>query len=282
MNIANKYFLENIEDIARRGSYKPARAKYQDGTQAYKYSIDQVFEKYPKGELPIHTLRDTAVKTGIQEMLWIYKDQSNKLEDAHKRGINWWDSFNVGDNTIGNAYGKVIKDYGLLDNLLFKMINNPFGQRHILSMWQDDAIDEQSSLLGLPPCAFLTQYTIHEIDGKRQVNMHLQIRSSDYITAGAINRIQYYALGLMICGHLTFETGIIHELGIFSVFTMDMHIYDRHMFAVDELQSQMAVNDKYELKLNGIKNFYDYDIEDFEIKRPKGIYKLSKQLELAV
>lgn len=283
MNIANLIFHNNLRDLKYNGSKKIARAKYNDGTQAYKYSIDQVFEIYRKGELPIHTYRETAIKSAIQEILWIYKDQSNRLEDAHKRGIKWWDDFNVGDNTIGNAYGAVIDEYELMYQLLDQMALNPFSNRHILSLWNEPNNEQQIvKNHGLLPCAFMTQYTIHQVGEIRNVNMHLQIRSSDYIMAGAINRIQYYALGLMICGHLTKKTGIVHELNNFSVFTMDMHIYDRHLFALDELLDTNPTIEPYKLELKSIKDFYEYDIEDFRITKPQGIHKLSKSLDLAV
>ena len=279
---ANNYFRDNLLQLLSSESKHKARAKWEDGTEATKTSIYQVFEKYSRNELPIHTYRDTAIKSAIQEMLWIYKDQTSSLEKAHERGIYWWDSFNVGDGTIGNAYGDVVNQFNLLENLLNDMQNKPFSQRHVLSLWQENCNCLQDILGGLVPCVFLTQYTIVKQGSKRLVNMHLQIRSSDYITAGAINRIQYYCVGLMICGHLTYVTGLEHILNDFSVFTMDLHVYDRHEFAINELLNNEPLNESYKIALKGIKNFYDYDIEDFEILKPKGLYKLSKKLELAV
>lgn len=281
--MANNYFRDNLLQLLSSESKHKARAKWEDGTEATKTSIYQVFEKYSINELPIHTYRDTAIKSAIQEMLWIYKDQTSDLAKAHERGINWWDSFEVkNNNTIGKAYGDTILRYNLLDDLLNNMRSNPFSQRHVLSMWQSEDVNYQIQNKGLVPCAFLTQYTIVKQGSKRLVNMHLQIRSSDYITAGAINRIQYYCLGLMICGHLTYVTGLEHILNDFSVFTMDLHVYDRHEFAIDELLNNEPLNESYKIALKGIRNFYDYDIEDFEILKPKGLYKLSKKLELAV
>lgn len=280
---ANEYFKNNLLQLLSSESKHKARAKWEDGTEATKTSIYQVFEKYSKDELPIHTYRDAAIKSAIQEMLWIYKDQTSCLNKAHERGVTWWDSFEVKNkNNIGKAYGDTVLRYDLLNGLLINMKNKPFSQRHILSLWQDDDLQYQDIFKGLVPCAFLTQYTIIKQGSKRLVNMHLQIRSSDYITAGAINRIQYYCLGLMICGHLTYVTGLEHILNDFSVFTMDLHVYDRHKFAIDELLNNEPLKEEWSIKLKGIKKFYDYDIEDFEIVKPNGLYKLSKKLELAV
>lgn len=280
---ANNYFRENLLELLTSNYTHEARAKWGDGTQAKKTSIYQVFEKYNRGELPIHTYRNTAVKLAIQEMLWIYKDQTSDLLKANNRGIYWWNDFEVRkNNNIGKAYGDTILRYNLLDDLLNQMQNKPFSQRHILSMWQQDDLQYQDTFNGLVPCAFLTQYSIIKKGSKRLVNMHLEMRSSDYITAGAINRIQYYCLGLMICGHLTYVTGLEHILNDFTIFTQDLHVYDRHKFAIEELLEAKHTNESYKIALKGVKNFYDYDIDDFEILRPKGIYKLSTPLELAV
>lgn len=279
---ANEYFKTSLLELKSSASKHKARAKWEDGTEAIKTSIYQVFEKYSRNELPIHTYRETAIKSAIQEILWIYKDQTSSLEKAHEREIYWWDSFNIGDGTIGFSYGNTVDYLGLIDVLLVEMKTNPFSQRHIMSLWDDYSNTMQFNKGGLVPCAFLTQYTIIKKGSKRLVNMHLQIRSSDYITAGAINRIQYYCLGLMICGHLTYVTGLEHILNDFSVFTMDLHVYDRHEFAINELLNNEPLNQGYKIALKGIKNFYDYDIEDFEIVKPNGLYKLSQKLELAV
>lgn len=279
---ANEYFRNNLLELKSSSSKHNARAKWEDGTEATKTSIYQVFEKYQRNELPIHTYRETAIKSAIQEMLWIYKDQTSSLEKAHERGITWWDSFDVGNETIGKAYGYVVDKQESLYIMLDNMVFNPFSQRHVLSLWDNESNEHQDSVKGLVPCAFLTQYSIIKQGSKRLVNMHLQIRSSDYITAGAINRIQYYCLGLMICGHLTYATGLEHILNDFSVFTMDLHVYDRHEFAIDELLNNEPLKEEWSIKLKGVKNFYDYDIEDFEIVKPNGLYKLSKKLELAV
>lgn len=283
---ANNYFRENLLNLLTSNYTHEARAKWSDGTQAKKTSIYQVFEKYNRGELPIHTYRNTAVKLAIQEMLWIYKDQTSCLNKAHERGITWWDSFDVEETlsepNIGMCYGRTVLDYDLLDNLLQQMQSYPFSQRHVLSLWDEEYNNFQNLIGGLVPCAFLTQYSIVKQGSKRLVNMHLEMRSSDYITAGAINRIQYYCLGLMICGHLTYVTGLEHILNDFTVFTQDLHVYDRHKFAIEELLENRPVNESYKIALKGIKNFYDYDIDDFEILRPKGIYSLTTPLELAV
>ena len=136
---ADKYYLENIQKIMSEGSFdENPRPKYKDGTPAYTKFITQVFEEYDisKGEFPITTLRNTAIKTGIKEILWIYQSQSNKLDDARALGINWWDNWDIGDGTIGQRYGATIKRYNLMSDLLDGLKENPFSRRHIINMYQ--------------------------------------------------------------------------------------------------------------------------------------------------
>ena len=72
MNRADNYYIQNIQKIMSEGSWdENPRPKYDDGTPANSRFITQVFEEYDisKGEYPIPTLRNTAIKTGIKEIL---------------------------------------------------------------------------------------------------------------------------------------------------------------------------------------------------------------------
>ena len=118
---ADKYYKENLRRILDENNLdKNPRPKYKDGEPAHCLFINQIFEEYDlsKGDFPITTLRNTAIKTGINEILWIYQDQDSKLETAHSRGIMWWDEWNIGDGTIGQRYGATVKKWDLLNNLL--------------------------------------------------------------------------------------------------------------------------------------------------------------------
>ena len=111
---ADQYYKENLKEILINGNYdENPRPKYKDGTPAYTKFLTQVFEKYDisKGEFPITTLRNTAIKTGIKEMLWIYQKQSNDLSVAEKMNVSWWREWEVDNtNTIGQRYGATVKD----------------------------------------------------------------------------------------------------------------------------------------------------------------------------
>ena len=201
MNKADKYYLQNIEKIMSVGSWDDnPRPKYSDGIPAHSKFITGVFEEYDisKGEFPIPTLRNTAIKTGIKEILWIYQKQSSSLDVAREMGINWWDEWDIGDGTIGQRYGKTINRYQLINKLLVDLIDDPFSRRHIINMYQYSDLRETK---GLYPCAYETIWSVRKGDNELILDMTLIQRSNDFITAGYINKIQYVALLMMVAGH---------------------------------------------------------------------------------
>lgn len=273
---ADYYYLQNLNKILSEGSWDEyPRPIWKDGTPAYTKFITGVFEEYDleKGEFPITTLRNTAIKTGIKEILWIYQKQSNSLSDAREMGINWWDEWDIGDGTIGQRYGATIKRYDLMNNLLNGLKNDPFGRRHIIDMYQYTDLEETK---GLHPCAFMTKYSVRRKYGELYLDMTLDQRSNDYVTAGFINKIQYVALQMMVASHCGFK------VGKFCHMVQNLHIYDRHFDAVKEIMDRTTLSENPIIELTTKKDFYSITIDDFKIFGTEGIHKLSDKLEIAV
>jgi thymidylate synthase len=276
MNNADKYYIQNLQKIMSEGSLdENPRPKYSDGTPAHSKFITQVFEEYniSKGEFPITTLRNTAIKTGIKEILWIYQKQTSSLEVAREMGINWWEEWNVGDNSIGQRYGATIKRYDLMNKLLDGLVNDPFGRRHIISMYQYVDLEETN---GLFPCAYEILCSIRKVGEDKVLDMTLVQRSSDYLTANTINKGQYLALQMMVAGHCGYKVGKFCHL------VQNLHIYDRHFDYVSELLKNETTNISPSFRLNGNKNFYDYTLDDFEFFDFDKLKPLSGKLELAI
>lgn len=279
---ADKYYLENLSSILdEMNSDENVRPRYADGTEAKSYFITQVVEKYSlsNGEYPIPTLRNTATKTGIREILWIYQKQSNSLEMAKEMGIHWWNDWDIGDGTIGNRYGYTVKKHDLMNKLLKGLEENPFGRRHVINMLQEEDLRSSD---GLYPCAFETLYSVRKKDGVYYIDMTLNQRSNDYIMAGFINKIQYVSLLMMICGHLRSKTKLNYQPGNFTHFVQNLHIYDRHIDAAKEILDRNPIEVQPILKLKEDKDFYSYAINDFEIVKPDGIERIKSELELAI
>ena len=276
MTKADKYYINNLQKIMSEGSWdENPRPKYLDGNPSHSKFITQVFEEYDisKGEFPIPTLRNTAIKTGIKEIFWIYQKQSSSLSIAREMGINWWDEWNIGNDTIGQRYGATIKRYGLMDKLLNGLVTDPFGRRHTINMFQYVDLNETN---GLFPCAYEILCSVRKGEDKLILDMTLIQRSNDYLVAGYINKIQYLALQMMIAGHCNYKVGKFCHL------TQNLHIYDRHFDAVSELINKEPLDIQPKLILKENKNFYEYTIDDFEIVGTESITKINSKLELAI
>ena len=276
MNKEDKNYILNIEKIIIQGSWdENPRPKYEDGTPANSRFITGVFEEYDisKDEFPIPTLRNTAIKTGIKEILWIYQKQTSSLSVAREMGVNWWEEWNIGDDTIGQRYGETINKYDLMNQLLDGLVKDPFGRRHIINMFQ---YEDLQSTKGLFPCAYETLWSVRKYGEDKVLDMTLIQRSNDYLVAGYINKIQYVALQMMVAGHCGYKVGKFCHL------VQNLHIYDRHFDASTELLNKEPLDIQPKLILKEDKNFYEYTINDFEIIGIDGISKINSKLELAI
>lgn len=292
MTRADLLLVNDIRNILANGTKdENPRPKYEDGTPAYTYFVNHVVRTYNlQTEFPICTLRPIAWKSAIKELLWIYQDQSSSLlllKD--KYNVNYWDAWESKDipGTIGVRYGATVKKHNLLNNLITDIKENPYGRRHIMSLWQEEDFKESD---GLMPCAFLT---IWNVRGK-YLDMCLIQRSGDMITAsgaGGVNEVQYACLQMMIAK----ATG--YKAGKFTHFVANEQIYDRHVDAANELlirakQQKLDLstsNGHYDYEFEPVKmnfnpksdNFYDFSIEDFSLENYNPI-KPQIKLELGI
>ena len=276
MNKADTYYLQNINNLINKGYHdEHPRPKYKDGTLAYSTFLTQVFEEYDisKNEFPITTLRNTAIKTGIREVLWIYQKQSNILSDAHDLGIKWWDEWNIGDGTIGQRYGATIKKWNMMNTLLDGLMLEPFSRRHIITMYQQQDLNETA---GLFPCAYETLWSVRNVKDCLYLDMTLIQRSSDFLMAKSINSSQYVALQMMVAGHLNYK------VGKFCHMVQNLHVYDRHTEALNEILNKPTLDEQPILKLKVNKDFYDYTVDDFIIENVENITKIKSPLEIAI
>lgn len=274
MTKADIYMREAIQNIIENGYLdENPRPKYKDGTPAHTYSVNHVMRTYNLDDLefPICTLRPIAWKSAIREIFVIYQKETNSLSKMEELGVTWWKDWDIGDGTIGQRYGATVFRYDLIQNLINDILENPYGRRKVMSLWQEDDLRETP---GLAPCAFLTVWNVRG----RYLDMCMIQRSGDMLTAsgpGGINEVQYAALQMMIarhCGYLP---------GVFTHFVANEQIYDRHMEAAKTLYSR-AINpinlyEPYLVLKEGKTDFYDFTIEDFEMRN---YYPIKPQLEL--
>lgn len=106
MSKADKIFIENCRDILENGfrdTDLDVRPRWSDGTPAHTIKKFCLVNRYDLSEeFPIMTLRRTAWKSAIDEMLWIWQKKSNRVSELNS---HVWDSWTDENGTIGKAYG---------------------------------------------------------------------------------------------------------------------------------------------------------------------------------
>ena len=313
MNKADIYLRETLLEILEEGQVdRYPRPKWEDGSPAHSKFVTQKVFQYDisRGEFPITTLRPTALKGAWYDIEAIYIKQTNIIEEMHPSIHNWWRDFVVKtkikrlyknnnsfftddtdeyeevveEQSLGATYGSTVKRYKLVDKLLKGLEENPFGRRHIISMWQEQQmIDDPQALT---PCAYETLWSVREYDKfevhKRFIDITLVQRSQDFAVTSSINPAQYTMLAMAVCNHLTYKTGIKHEVGKLLHIVQNCHVYLRHMDAVSELLDRKPTGKQPKIELIcEPKLFHLHTIEDFKFSNLENIKPLSKKLEIA-
>lgn len=82
MSKADGIFVNMCKNILKNGyssEGQTVRARWEDGTEAHTVKMFGVVNRYNlKEEFPLLTLRPTAVRSCVDEMLWIW--QKNQIE----------------------------------------------------------------------------------------------------------------------------------------------------------------------------------------------------------
>lgn len=261
MSKADNLFKNMCRDIIDNGNSTEGqivRARWEDGTPAYTIKRFGVVNRYDLAEeFPAITLRKTAVKTAVDEMLWIWQRKSNNIRDL-KGHI--WDEWADGSGSIGKAYGyQMAKKYKFaqgemdqVDNVIWQLRNSPQSRRIMTNIYNFDDLSE----MHLEPCAYSMTFNV---TGDR-LNAILNQRSQDVLAANNWNVCQYAVLVMMLAQVCGLKPGeLVHVIA-------DAHIYDRHVPMVEELISRSGFPAP-EVTLNTeIKDFYDFTPDDVIIR----------------
>ena len=106
MSYADLVFKNMCQDILENGTDtrgEAVRPHWPDGTAAYTIKKFGICNRYDlRKEFPALTLRKTALKSAMDEILWIWQKKSNNIHDLNS---HIWDSWADEDGSIGEAYG---------------------------------------------------------------------------------------------------------------------------------------------------------------------------------
>lgn len=260
MSRADHIFIDNMKDILENGVWDtdyPVRPHWADGAPAHTIKKFGIVNRYDlQEELPILTIRRTAFKSCLDELLWIWQKKSNNVHDLHS---HIWDSWADETGSIGKAYGYQLAkksiypegEFDQVDRVLFDLKNNPHSRRIMTNIYNFEDLHE----MHLYPCAYSMTFNV----SGDKLNGILNQRSNDMLTANNWNVLQYSLLLMMFAQVSGLKPGIL--LHVIS----DAHIYDRHVDIVKEVIAKPE-HPAPKLIINpNIKNFYDFKVEDFEL-----------------
>jgi len=245
MNNWDKDYLELCKRILKEGK----EVENRTGINTIKVPSHHFHFDLSK-EFPILQTKQLFFKNAITEILWIYQAQSNDVRWLHERNNHVWDEWMVDKDgiyrtytkdekgnkvlksekefgekyayTIGTAYGWIVKNYHLIDKLLYTLLNNPNDRRLIMSLWQNAHLETAV----LPSCVWSSEWDV--TDGK--LNAWVHQRSCDVPLGLPFNVTQYATLLSLIANVVGLKPG-----------TLDWSIKDAHIYVnqVDGIKEQI-------------------------------------------
>ena len=261
MSYADIKFIENCNDILKNGVWDTdydVRPKWEDGTPAHTIKKFGMVTRYDlRSEFPIMTIRRTAFKSAVDELLWIWQKKSNNIHDLSS---HIWDQWADENGSIGKAYGYQLGikhhypegDFDQVDRVLYDLKNNPQSRRIMTNIYNHHDLSE----MNLYPCAYSMTFNV---SGKT-LNGILNQRSQDMLTANNWNVCQYAVLLHMLADASGLIAGeLLHVVA-------DAHIYDRHIPLVEEIIKNTPYDAPKLIKTDDNTDFYKFTKDSYRLE----------------
>ncbi len=310
MSYADERFIQNCKDILAHGTWdtdQAVRPRWDDGASAHTIKLFGVVNRYDlKKEFPVQTIRKMAFRSSVDELLWIWQKKSNnydlkkefpvqtirkmafrssvdellwiwqkKSNNIHDLNSHIWDAWADETGSIGKAYGYQLGvkhvypegEFDQVDRVLYDLKHNPASRRIMTSLYNHHDLHE----MALYPCAWSMTFNVTG----RTLNVILNQRSQDMLTANGWNVMQYAALVHMLARVSGLEAGeLVHVIA-------DAHIYDRHVPIVEEIIARKpygaptlwmdpAVDDFYAFTRDSLK-LEGYQSHPLDVKIPVAV-----------
>ncbi len=276
MSRADEIFIQNCKDILEHGVWDTDRAvrpRWEDGSPAHTVKKFCIVNRYDlTEEFPILTLRRTAFKSCIDEILWIWQKKSNNVRDLNS---HIWDSWADERGSIGKAYGYQLGlkykypegEFDQVDRVLYMLKNDPASRRIMTNLYNFRDLHE----MHLYPCAYSMTFNV----SGNTLNGILNQRSQDMLTANNWNVVQYSVLLKMFAQVSGLKAGeLVHVIA-------DAHIYDRHVPVVEEIITREPLPAPLFLIDESISNFYSFSVDSFRLENYT-FHPLDKKIPVAI
>ena len=261
MSYADTKFIENCRDILKNGVWDTdfdVRPRWEDGTPAHTIKKFGMVTRYDlREEFPIMTIRRTAFKSAVDELLWIWQKKSNNINDLSS---HIWDQWADENGSIGKAYGYQLGikhhypegDFDQVDRVLYDLKNSPHSRRIMTNIYNHHDLSE----MNLYPCAYSMTFNV---SGKT-LNGILNQRSQDMLTANNWNVCQYAVLLHMLADASGLVAGeLLHVVA-------DAHIYDRHIPLVEEIIKNTPYDAPKLIKTDDNTDFYKFTKDSYRLE----------------
>ena len=260
MSRADEIFIQNIRDILENGFLDtdlPVRPQWEDGTPAHTVKKFGIVNRYNlQDEFPVLTLRKTAFKSALDELLWIWQKKSNNIKELNS---HIWDQWADETGSIGKAYGYQLgvkhayKEgmFDQVDRVIYDLKHNPPSRRIMTNIYNHNDLHA----MHLYPCAYSMTFNI---TGKT-LNAILHQRSNDMLVANNWNVVQYSLLVFMLAQVSDLVPGeLVHVIA-------DAHIYDRHIPLAEELLKGTPYPAPKLIADTSIRDFYQFTTDSFRL-----------------
>ena len=276
MSRADEIFAQNMQDIMDNGFWDTdlnVRPKWEDGVSTHTVKKFGIVNRYNlQEEFPILTMRRTAFKSCVDELLWIWQKKSNNIKDLNS---HIWDSWADETGSIGKAYGYQLGvkhkykegEFDQVDRVLYDLKHNPASRRIMTNIYNFQDLHE----MHLYPCAYSMTFNVTG----DTLNGILNQRSNDMLTANNWNVVQYAVLLIMFAQVSGLKAGeLVHVIA-------DAHIYDRHIPLVKEILEKPRHPAPKLIVDESVKDFYDFKVDSFQLVDYQ-YEKLDKKIPVAI